>query len=303
MFEKNFGSTLGISGYFFKGSDNAELFRTCQALGLSGIDLWPWNFEAQEIQEFSKKLKKSELELVTFNIPGSVFRLGEALDSDIYSRVLKPLVDSSRELGCFELQMYCATPSVGEKEKGVNELIDAISKLFEMLPDEMAIVLENNLDQRGDDPNRCNPSRSPDALYKVVSNFMSSRISLCFDAANFVAVGVDPLVAFNQIKNLISVVHVKDCIEFKPEEHCDRREASLLFCDKNFGDFMPTIVGSGSLDWQVLYREVNDHFKNEINPPSLVIDPFIHVDLLDWWCIESVASFRQIQALVAVEPK
>ena len=66
---------------------------------------------------------------------------------------------------------------------------------------------------------------------------------------------------------------------------------------------MPTIVGSGSLDWQVLYREVNDHFKNVVNSPSLVIDPFIHVDLLDWWCIESVAAFRQIQVRVAEEPK
>jgi len=285
---------LGLSGYFFRNNRSLEFIGTCVALGLRGVDLWPWNYDLENIKGFGEQLRNAELTVISHNIPGATFRLGEPLDAVIYNSKIRPIVEAARTLNCTSLQMYCATPASGLPADGVSMLVNSLRQLMEMLPDEMSIFIENNLDQRGDDPQGANPSRSSESLGRVLSELKNDRISVCFDATNFLTVGEDPVGSFKELKESVGLIHVKDCLPYEVELHAARPESKFLLRDHKCGEFLPTVVGSGSVDWVSLHQVMNHHYSDKSCKPWVVIDPFIHDDLLDWWCIQSVAAVRDL---------
>jgi hypothetical protein len=86
---------------------------------------------------------------------------------------------------------------------------------------------------------------------------------------------------------------VKDCERFSPSRHVGRKESTFLLRDFLNGEFLPTVVGAGAVNWSALKLEMMRHFSGD-NQMWAVIDPFIDVSLLDWWCIQSVAAWREL---------
>ena len=101
------GSKLALSGYFFKGRNLHEYAQTCVALGLSGVDLWPWNVNNFSSREAATILRSYSLTVMSVNIPGNLFRLGQDMSNPDLRSELTALMDLAVACETNYLQMYC----------------------------------------------------------------------------------------------------------------------------------------------------------------------------------------------------
>ena len=285
------GSRLALSGYFFKGRNLHELAQTCAGLGLSGLDLWPWNVNNYSPSEAADILRSYSLSVMSVNVPGNLFRLGHDFSDPEVQREVASLADLARACSSRYLQMYCGSPQEGDLRSSARQLASALREVRSKVGSDIGVLLENNLDQRREDVLGINPSRDVNTLVDAIRELGQDDVKICFDAANSVAVGKDPATQFRSAKDFIGLIHVKDCERFDPIRHVGRRESSFLFRDFLNGEFLPTVIGAGSLNWSVLAAEMMKEFEGD-DRMWVVIDPFIDVQLLDWWCIQSVAAWR-----------
>lgn len=287
------GRRLALSGYFFKGRNLHEYAQTCVALGLSGVDLWPWNVNNYSPQEAAKILRSYSLSVMSVNIPGNLFRLGHDFSDADLQREAIALVDLARACETKYVQMYCASPQQGDLAGSAHQLAEAVQGFRSVVGSDIGVLLENNLDQRREDSLGLNPSRDVNTLVAAIRELGQSDVRICYDAANAVAVGHDPLDQFRAAREHIGLIHVKDCERFDPVRHVGRKESIFLLRDFLNGDFLPTVVGAGALNWRGLAPEMMNHYAND-DQMWAVIDPFIDVSLLDWWCVQSVAAWREL---------
>lgn len=289
------GPRLGLSGYFFKNRNLNEFAQTCVGLGLSGVDLWPWNVNNYTADEAAAILESYSLKVLSVNVPGSLFRLGDDFTDRDLQKEVKSLINLAQACSTSFLQMYCASPQSGNCESSGIQLVSALRKFRSVVGGEIGVLLENNLDQRREDALGINPSRNVKTLVTAIQELGDPHVLICFDAANCVAAGHDPLQQFYEAKNFIGLVHVKDCERYDAVRHLGRREATFLLRDFLNGDFLPTVVGSGEVHWGTLIPEMTQHFSTSESTWA-IIDPFIDPQLVDWWCIQSVAAWRALLA-------
>jgi sugar phosphate isomerase/epimerase len=287
------GSKLALSGYFFKGRNLHEYAQTCVALGLSGVDLWPWNVNNFSPREAATILRSYSLTVMSVNIPGNLFRLGQDMSNPDLRSELTALMDLAVACETKYLQMYCSSPQSGDLAASARQLAKAIQGFRSMVGTDVGILLENNLDQRREDSLGLNPSRDVNTMVAAIQEIGQSDVRICFDAANAVAIGLDPSAQFCAARDYIGLIHVKDCERFSPSRHVGRKESTFLLRDFLNGEFLPTVVGAGAVNWSALKLEMMRHFSGD-NQMWAVIDPFIDVSLLDWWCIQSVAAWREL---------
>lgn len=287
------GPRLALSGFFFKGRNLHEYAQTCLGLGLSGVDLWPWNVNNYSPKEAAAILRSYSLSVMSVNIPGNLFRLGNDLSTPETQREVKALVDLARACETRFVQMYCASPQSGDLTGSARQLANAIRNFRATVGSDVGILLENNLDQRREDSLGLNPSRDVGTLVSAIRELDQPNVRICFDAANSVAVGHDAVAQFRAARQFIGLIHVKDCERFDPIRHVGRKESIFLLRDFLNGDFLPTVIGAGVLNWNVLAAEMMSSLSGD-DQIWAVIDPFIDVSLLDWWCVQSVASWRQL---------
>lgn len=287
------GQRLGLSGYFFKNRNLNEFAQTCLGLGLSGVDLWPWNINNYGANEAAAILESYSLKVLSVNIPGNLFRLGDDFTDPDLRKEVKSLVSLAQACSSSFVQMYCSSPQSGSCKSSATQLAVALRGFRSVVGDQIGILLENNLDQRREDALGINPSRDVKTLVSAIHELGDPRVSICFDAANCVAAGHDPLEQFSEAKNFIDLVHVKDCERYHAARHLGRRESTFLLRDFLNGDFLPTVVGSGEVHWDALIPKMKPHFATKDNIWA-IIDPFIDPQLVDWWCIQSVAAWRTI---------
>jgi sugar phosphate isomerase/epimerase len=287
------GSRLALSGFFFKGRNLHEYAQSCIALGLSGVDLWPWNVNNYSLQEAAAILRSYSLSVMSVNIPGSLFRLGHDFSEPDMQREVKALVELARVCETKFVQMYCASPQSGNLAGSAQQLAKAIREFRSTVGSDIGILLENNLDQRREDSLGLNPSRDVNTLVAAIHELGQPDVRICFDAANAVVVGHDAAAQFRAARELIGLIHVKDCERFDPIRHVGRKESVFLLRDFLNGDFLPTVIGAGALNWQELAAEMMSSYSGD-DQTWAVIDPFIDVSLLDWWCVQSVAAWRQL---------
>jgi sugar phosphate isomerase/epimerase len=287
------GPRLALSGYFFKGRNLHEYAQTCLGLGLCGVDLWPWNVSNSSPREAPAILRSYSLSVMSVNIPGNLFRLGHDFSNPDVQKEAKALVDLARVCETRFVQMYCASPQSGDLAGSARQLANAIRSFRATVGSDVGILLENNLDQRREDSLGLNPSRDVGTLVTAIRELDQPDVRICFDAANSVAVGHDAASQFRAARDFIGLIHVKDCERFDPIRHVGRKESVFLLRDFLAGDFLPTVIGAGALNWKVLGVEMMKSYSGD-DQMWAVIDPFIDVSLLDWWCIQSVASWRQL---------
>lgn len=287
------GPRLAMSGFFFKDRNLHEYAQTCLGLGLSGVDLWPWNVNNYSPQEAAAILRSYSLSVMSVNIPGNLFRLGHDFSAPDLQREVKVLVDLARACETRFVQMYCASPQSGDLVGSAQQLAKAIREFRSTVGSDVGILLENNLDQRREDLLGLNPSRDVSTLVATIHELGQPDVRICFDAANSVAVGHDATAQFRAARDFIALIHVKDCERFDPIRHVGRKESVFLLRDFLNGDFLPTVIGAGVLNWKVLAWEMMRSYSDD-DAMWAVIDPFIDISLLDWWCVQSVAAWRHL---------
>lgn len=205
------GPSLGLSGYFFKNRNLNELAQTCVGLGLSGVDLWPWNVNNYSPVEAAAILKAHSLSVLSVNIPGNLFRLGNDFTNPALQEEVKSLVSLAEACSSSYIQLYCASPQSGNRGSSVSQLVSSLRSFRLIVGREIGVLLENNLDQRREDTLGLNPSRDVNTLAAAIQELGEPRVMICFDAANCVAAGYEPIQQFHDAKSFIGLIHVKDC--------------------------------------------------------------------------------------------
>ncbi|MFC0529883.1 sugar phosphate isomerase/epimerase family protein [Phytohabitans kaempferiae] len=284
---------IALSGFFFDQYSAEDLLSFAGRLGVTGIDYWPWNRGQHPVGAYRRMLDDAGLSVCCLNVPSRDIRLGGIEPPADAARILVEAMDDAVALGAPAIQVYCAAPDVRTRGEAVDILADQLAPLFaEAASRSLTILVENNLDQRGEDTHGVNASRSVESLEALARRTGPDGVRVCYDPANFVAVGEPAFPeAYERLRPYIGAVHAKDCVRFE-ERHRDEPAARRLFVDGLEGPFLPVVVGQGAVGWPALIdRLIADGYDG-----WWTIDPFTSPDLLEEWC---VASLNAVTGMIA----
>jgi len=286
---------IGIAGHCFQGFAPEELLellsnRWC----VSALDYWPWNGGDLDVEEYVYLAEKHGVEIFVVNLPSSVGRLCDPGSEAAARRELLNSIDLARELGAPFVQFYTGVPARPDFYNTVKLLCAQLAPIVEKAEHAaVTLVIENNLDQRGEDTYRLNPSRSPELLLATIEALGSSRLKVCYDPCNFYTVGIEGFpYAYDLLRPHVVNVHVKDCRRFVKVWHEDLPYAEHLLIDSSEGAFLPTDVGLGAVNWRgILERLGKDGYEG-----WLTLDPFTVPEKAVEWCDRSLAFMKEVIA-------
>lgn len=288
---------LAISGFWFRDLMLADLARLlADDLGVRRLGLWPHNLGDQPPAGVRRTLRDAGIEAYGLNVPSTQARLNTGDDPAVAQKAIIDAIALAEELGIPLVQTYA----------GTNPGLDPLSavRVFarELEPcvreaERRGIVLavENNLDQRGEDPGGTNPSRRPESLLALVEHFRSRSFGIAYDPCNFYTVGVEPYpYAYDLLGPAIVSIELKDVVRFSELLHGPRAHHHLLV-DSHGGPFLPVPLGEGALNVEGIVRRVaRDGYRG-----PLVFDPFARGEALLVQCRRSLDFLRGVLAGLA----
>jgi sugar phosphate isomerase/epimerase len=285
---------LGLAGHAFSNYRPEELLDIVDRIGLSALDYWPWNSGELRVGEFRDLADAKGVRIYCVNVPGAVARLADPHAGDEAHGAIVAAMDDAQVLGADMVQVYSAVPRADGVEESARALAAAVRPLVaEAAHRNLVVTLENNLDQRGEDARRLNPSRLPEAMAAALESVGCEHFRACYDPCNFVTVGVEeyPL-AYDLLRPHVANVHVKDCRRYVPALHAGMPEAAKLLIDSHEGAFIPTALGEGAVSWQ----ELIDCLVRDRYSAWITLDPFIADNLLEGWCTDAARRLTELLA-------
>jgi sugar phosphate isomerase/epimerase len=276
---------IGLAGHAFRHHSPDELLAFVRRLGAVGLDYWPWNKGELSVEQFRQLADEYAVEVYCVNVPGAVARVTDpAADERWVDRILAAM-DDAVVLGATMVQVYCGVPVASDIDESAAALVESVRSLVdEARRRGLVLTVENNLDQRGEDARRLNPSRTPEAIRRAVHNLDDPHFRVCYDPCNFVTAGVEeyPL-AYDLLVGTLVNVHVKDCRRYAAELHSGDPSATKLLVDSQEGPFLPSPLGAGAVAW----REIVDRLDRDGYLGWVTLDPFIADKLLESWCLDA----------------
>lgn len=278
-------TAIALSGHAFSALSPEELLDRMQAYGVTALDWWPHNARGLSLDAYAARCASRGLRVMCVNVPGN-YRLGlKGHADDVRTAILRG-IETAVTLGAPYVQLYAG---VGAGLSADEALWAASEDLRACTPAAASagieLLIENNLDQRGEDPNAVNPSRRATSLAKLVQSGGNGVVGVTFDPANFHAVAEEPFpYAYEALDSLVKVVHLKDLTRVLPSTlPTDER----LLVDSICGPFRVVPLGCGALNLVSLFRALSaDSFAG-----WLVLDPFgdpSDLGRLDAWCRQSL---------------
>lgn len=285
-------SHLAISGHAWRDWAPEALLQTLvDRLDIRVLDYWPWNRGDLEIDRYLELLDQFGVEIRVVNVPGAHGRLCAPGETDQAQAALLAGIDEAVALKAPYVQFYTGVPEWPEFVTVVKTLARDLRPLLAHAEERgITLLLENNVDQRGEDHQGLNPSRRPEMVLAVLEEVDSPRLRLACDPCNFCAAGYEGFpYAYELLQPWIECIHLKDCARFSSLLHQDAPNADHLFIDVLGGPFLPVPMGQGALNWNgVLHRLARDGFAG-----WLTLDPFSSPNALLDWCLESLSYLRQ----------
>ncbi len=282
---------LGISGFWFRELELPHLLRLLvDDLGVRRLGLWPHNLGTLPPADIRQALRHAGVEAYALNVPSSEARLNMGVDPAPAQRVILDALALADELEIPLVQTYAGTDtrldSITAAQAFARELEPCVREAERR---GLVVAVENNLDQRGEDPDGVNPSRHPEALLAVAEHFRSRAFGLVYDPCNFYTVGEEPFPRpYELLKPHIVVAEVKDVVRFDERLHGPRSQHHLLV-DTREGPFLPVAVGEGAINVHGLLRRLmRDDFQH-----PLVFDPFATGDALLPMARQSLSYLRR----------
>jgi sugar phosphate isomerase/epimerase len=279
------GRPLGISGYWFRGWRLAEVLDVVAGeWGIRRLGLWPHLVEGIEPAQIRDMLAEHEASAYCLNVPGDL-RLNSPGREVEAARGLRGALDLAERLGIPLVQIYAGTDTARNADENVRAYAGALRPwVTEAEARGITIAVENNLDQRGEDPRGVNPSRRPERLRALMEALASPYAGLVYDPCNFYTVGVEPFPApYELLAPWIVSTEFKDVVPYDQGLHGPRGRRAML-TDTLGGTFLPVPVGHGAVaPGPILGRLHDDHYTGEV-----VLDPFAAQEDLLSQCRESL---------------
>ena len=183
-----------IAAMLRNGLDGVEL-RTVDGVNVS--DLAP-----DQAKRIGQRLRENGLCVWSLGSPMGKTELGQD-DFDHETDRMKATAELANIMECRNIRMFSFYLPRGAQAKAYqNEVVDRLGVWAEIARDaQIRLCLENEKGLFGETPEHCR------ALFVALPSLRG-----VFDPANFVQIGIDPLPAWELLKDRISYLHIKDAL-------------------------------------------------------------------------------------------
>lgn len=281
-------SRLGLSGHAFSDwTPESLLSLMTTRLGIRALDYWPVNRGSLDMPAYADLLQSYDVHVYCVNAPSTGGRLMAPGETGEAQATLLNAISEAEALGAPYVQFYTGVPEWPEFVTVVKTLARYLAPVLDRAAQAgVMLLLENNLDQRGEDIFRLNPSRTPEMVFVVLEEIGSPIVRLSYDPCNFYTVGAEGYpYAYELLKPYIVNVHMKDCVRYSPLVYSGAAEQQKLLTDSASGPHLPVPVGQGAINWDGILRKLAaDGYDG-----WLTLDPFSLPAPLIAWCEESLA--------------
>jgi sugar phosphate isomerase/epimerase len=207
---------VGISGTeFVKEPDGmTALLDAARAVGAESLEVWyPENFGP----DAERALRDSGVRVACV---ASGSELGIP-DPEPQVELLRAAITVAHRLGAPLANTYFGPPGQCDDVASIDRYAKAVAGCLDLAAElGVTVVLENEFDAFGHDPEHGDPTRRPESLRRLVDTVGHPHFGLNFDAANLACAGVTDLVgALEFLGDAIRYAHVKDVLPVSgPEE-------------------------------------------------------------------------------------
>jgi sugar phosphate isomerase/epimerase len=290
------GRPLSISGYWFRDHSLAELLTLMTGdLGIHSLGIWPHLVAGMEPSQIRDELTRHEVTAYCLNVPGE-HRLNSPGHEEEAAQALAETLELASQLGVTLVQIYAGTSPALDAHENVEAYACALRPWVRRAAKRgITLAVENNLDQRGEDPNGVNPSRRPERLLALAELIDEPNFGLVYDPCNFYTVGISPFPEpYELLAPWIVSVEFKDVVPFDEQVHGPRGGQRLL-TDTITGSHLPVPVGQGAVQPEpILARLAADAYDGVV-----AFDPFADADTLLDQCRQSVAALTAARGVGA----
>lgn len=200
-----------ISGFYDEAADDLD-GQIAECLKLGEHFICPRNMDGKSIadftvEEFERNIKpRLDKAGISFSSIGSpIGKIAWDDDAAFEKQLgqLTALVQIAQRMGCSYIRVFAFYVSDELKEKAYPTIVRKFQKFLQIAHGSgVKLLLENEKKVFGS---------LPEEMLRLFTDMNTPDLALCFDASNFIQCKVDPLVAFHQLKQHISYLHIKDC--------------------------------------------------------------------------------------------
>lgn len=256
---------IGISGteYVREPDSLTELLRQAHLVGARYVEIWyPENFGGQSKPDDGREVGSdidtrldAALDLIDdVGVPIGCVSSGSELgveDAEGWMVLLNKAIRLAARIGAPVVNSYFGGPGVRDDRRTIDRYARNISDSLDLAHSlGVTVVLENEFDAFGHDPEHGDPSRRPESLRMLVDTIDHDAFGLNFDAANMVCAGVgDVLGAFDLLHDAVRYAHIKDVRPIRDQWSVPEGWTAYRDGDRWYST---CTVGSGTVPWNHL---------------------------------------------------
>ena len=221
-------------------------------LGVNHVELWiPRHATVHTARAVGNLLERRGLRTACVSSPSYLH--GD--ESGQGARLIGESIEIAQVLGAPFVNTYFGHGGDGDDTEAAHHYARCLSGLLwraELV--NVTIVLENEFDAFGHDPDHVDISRRPEALKQLVDIVGSPNFKLNFDAANFRCVGEDAAAAACALAPDVAYVHVKDVVELRKGRNPDPGWKRYSDGDRVYQSVQ---LGQGEVPWARILKTFN----------------------------------------------
>jgi sugar phosphate isomerase/epimerase len=284
-------TSLGLSGYEL-GPGLDELIRIARLLRVETVEIWPQNLLNAAPHAVRDALERSGLRTAVVTLPFAMCL--NHPDEDAHLRSMRDYLRVAHALGAWALNVKVgawparpADEALARLVPMLRDLADAATRLG------LKVLVENQVDETGEDIDRANWSRSPHSLRRLLDAVDSPAVKATYDPGNFLLAGYEPFpLAYEVLRPHIAYVHVKDAALDNPRSPAP--PGTLSFADGIHRQlYHARPVGAGAVNWAgLLARLASDDYAG-----VLMLDGFTPEEGRDDFYEQTVGAVRAYLAV------
>ncbi|MCF3165790.1 sugar phosphate isomerase/epimerase [Streptomyces violaceoruber] len=230
---------------------NLDRLRELRDFGFTALELWsPWQVDSTNVAEVRAALDSLGMTVSCVSSPSYLH--GETTGEG--GRLIAASITLAAELGAGRVNTYFGHGGTGDDRAAASTYARMVEPLLRQADAaDVTIVLENEFDAFGHDPEHYDISRRARSLHHLVRLVDHPRFRLNFDAANFACAGENVAAAAALLAPDVGYVHVKDVVTVAPEEDGGAPEWNRYTDGDNA--YRTVQLGTGEVPWsEVLDR-------------------------------------------------
>lgn len=224
---------------------NLRRLDTLRELGFESVELWcPWQVDEGNVDEVHAALTAVGMSVTCVSSPSYLH--GEP--SGEGRRLIEASIRTARRLGAACVNTYFGHGGDGVDRTAAATYAGLVAPLLEQAEAAgVTIVLENEFDAFGHDPEHFDISRRAASLQYLATLIDHPRFRLNFDAANFACAGEDVAKAAAVLAPYVGYVHVKDVVRVPPG-HDGKAVGWNTYTDGEHS-YQTVPLGTGQVPW------------------------------------------------------